>query len=352
MNHDPFLAGLRHDPDYLLQNLDFVNRRGLVVKITEPDYRNASFLDERIFTAHTQGAWFPLDDLQTATANTAISKPAGYILHVGHCGSTLISRLLAELPGNLPVREPVALLALGVVRRDLGQPGAPVGEADWLRYFDLATRTLARTYHASNRALIKVTSTAGNLIEPLLVPTKEVPRLLCMYISLESLLALMLRTPDMRDSLRHDSPAWAIDFCRLTGRDDIHLVNLSDAQQVAMKWLILMLLFTRAQSQYPQAVSLLDFEEFLRNSVVHLSATAMHFGLSSAPGQIERLLAGPLIQNYSKIPGQPFNPEQRTQELHEAHTRVCDEIRAGLQWAEKLCQEIPVLADTAGRFLD
>lgn len=344
MNHDPFLAGLERDPDYLLQNLDFIKRRGLIVKITEPDYRDASFLDERIFTARTQGAWFPLDDLQTATANTAISKPAGYIFHVGHCGSTLISRLLAELPGNLPVREPVALLALGVVRRDLGRPGAQVGETDWLRYFDLVTRTLARTYRASDRALVKVTSTAGNLIEPLLSPPRAVPRMLCMYISLASLLALMLRTPDMRDSLHHDSPAWAADFCRLTGRDDIHLVDLSDAQQVAMKWLTLMLLFTRAQAVHPAETRLLNFDDFLKHPSEELSTIARHFQLASDPTKIEQLVTGPLMQRYSKIQKQAFTPEQRARELSDARQRFNDEIHAGLRWAEEFGRNTPQLS--------
>ena len=61
MNMHPLLAGLQANPDFLLQNLDFRERRGLVVKISESAYRQTAFLDERVLRADTQGAWFPLD---------------------------------------------------------------------------------------------------------------------------------------------------------------------------------------------------------------------------------------------------------------------------------------------------
>lgn len=342
MNTHPLLAGLRQNPDCLLQNLDLVNKRGLVVRVSEKLYREASFLDDRMFTPNMEGNWFTLDAIAENLGGLAVPT-SHYIFQVGHCGSTLISRLLAELPGNLPVREPIALLALAMVRRELGRPSSWVGKEQWQRYFDMTTRVLARTYRPGEHTLIKATSTAGNLLETLPVKGSDAPQLLLIYMSLESLLAVMLRTPDMRASVHADSPHWIADFCRLTGRDDIQLSELDDAQQIAVKWLTLMLLFTRATQAAPERGHLLNFDDFLKNPANELAGIAAHFRLNASTGQIGKLVTGPLMHSYSKIPSQAFNPNQREQELRESRQRFRDEIQSGLHWAERLCCETPAL---------
>ena len=46
-------TGLSRNPDSLWQEIDLVNRRGLVVKFDEEGYRRASFLDHRAFIRET-----------------------------------------------------------------------------------------------------------------------------------------------------------------------------------------------------------------------------------------------------------------------------------------------------------
>ncbi|MGH8377952.1 MAG: hypothetical protein ACRER7_03265, partial [Gammaproteobacteria bacterium] len=349
MNTHPLLVGLRHGPDCLLQNLDLVNKRGLVLRVSEKLYRDASFLDDRMFTPQMEGYWFPLDAIAETLDGLAVPTPH-YIFQVGHCGSTLISRLLAELPGNLPVREPISLLTLAMTRRDLGRASSWVSETQWQRWFDLASRALSRTCRSGDRAIIKVTSAAGNLLEALPSRPEDAPRTLLMYLDLESFLTVMLRTSSLRDSIHAYSPAWITDFCRLTGRDDIGLSELSDAQQVVIKWLTLMLLFTRATETAPTRTRLLNFDDFLKNPAEQLNSIAEHFQLKSSGDEIEKLAAGPLMRSYSKIPTQNFNPGQREQELVEARQQFRDEIRIGLDWAEKMCSETPALSPV-GRYL-
>lgn len=347
MNTHPLLAGLRQSPDCLLQNMDLVNKRGLVLRVSEALYREASFLDDRMFTPQMEGFWFPMDAI-LETAGGLDAPAPHYIFQVGHCGSTLISRLLAELPGNLPVREPMSLLTLAMARRDLGRPSVWVSEAQWQRYFELANRTLARTYRPGDCAIIKVTSTAGNLLEALPSEPVNAPQMLLMYISLESMLAVMLRTPSLRDSIHAYSPAWITDFCRLTGRDDVCLTDLDDAQQIAVKWLGLMRLFTLALEIMPGQARLLNFDDFLRSPTKSLTNIAKHFHLQASVQQIDKLFSGPLMRSYSKIPAQSFDPAQRQLELQEARTLFKAEIERGLRWAETLCRETPVLAPLAG----
>jgi hypothetical protein len=351
MNLHPLLAGLRISPDCMLQNLDLVNKRGLVLRVNEAVYREASFLDDRMFKPNMEGYWFPLDAVMETVNGLSVPAPY-YIFQVGHCGSTLISRLLAELPGNLPLREPMSLLALAMTRRELGRPSCWLSGPQWQRYFKLSTQALARTYHSDEHAVIKVTSTAGNLLEALFSESGSASKMLLMYINLESFLAVMLRTPSLRDSLRGDSPAWVGDFCRLTSRNDVPLAELSDAQQAAVKWLTLMLLFTRALNAAPAQVRLLNFDDFLNSPAEKLNDVAAHFQLECSAGQIGKLAAGPLMRSYSKMPAQSFNTSQRQQELREAHQRFREEIQAGLHWAEKLCREVPALEAATGYFPD
>ncbi len=346
MNTHPFLQGLRNNPDFLLQNFDLANRRALVVRVNETVYREASFLDDRLFNPQTEGFWLPLESVFQETNQLTPAKPS-CIFHVGHCGSTLISRLLAELPGCLPLREPMSLLTLAVARRELGRASSWLTTAQWGQLLQTAIGSLARTYRTSDRALIKVTSNAGNLLETVSTMLDGSSRILMLYISLESLLAAMLRTPDLRSSIHAFSPAWMTDFCRLSERNDICLADLDDAQQITMKWLTLLMLFIQTNSAYPERAQMLNFDDFLMKPEEHLLHTARFFELDCRPEKAQDLVNGPLMRTYSKIPTQNFDPLQRRSELQDARMKFQPEIRAGLKWAETLCRNTPVLAPVA-----
>lgn len=346
MNAHPFLQGLRSNPDFLLQNFDLANRRALVVRVNETVYREASFLDDRIFSPQTEGFWLPLESVFQETSQLAPGKPS-YIFHVGHCGSTLISRLLAQLPHCLPLREPMSLLTLAVARRELGRASSWLTTAQWDQLLQTAIGSLARTYRTSDRSLIKVTSNAGNLLDTVSTIMDGNSRILMLYISLEPLLAAMLRTPDLRASIHAFSPAWMTDFCRLSGRNDIYLADLDDAQQITMKWLTLMMLFMQTNTVHPEHAQMLNFDDFLIKPEDILVNTAKFFELDCQPAKAQELVDGPLMRSYSKIPTQTFDPLQRRLELQDALQKFQPEIRAGLKWAETLCRDTHALAPVA-----
>lgn len=82
------------DPEFLPFKLDLVARRVLLVRLTAQQRRDAAFLDERALPPGVDGGWLPLDAWQ-AHGDVA---PADAIFHIGHCGSTLLSRLLESWP--------------------------------------------------------------------------------------------------------------------------------------------------------------------------------------------------------------------------------------------------------------
>jgi len=341
MNADDFLKGLAAGPDILFQDLDLVNRRGLLVKFDEAGYRRASFLDHRAFTQGTLGAWQPLDRILREVEALPPSPVPHAIFHVSHCGSTLVSRLLAELPGDLPLREPLTLLSCAVERRELDRPTARLDGTGWERLFDATLKLLSRTYRPNEHALIKATSACGNLLGPLLRRDAGSKALL-LHTDLETWLTVMLRNEDVRVNGRFYAPAWLSDLHALTGRKDIRLSAMYDTEQFAVNWLTAMLHFERAQQENPARVQRCDFEKLLVDPAGGLEAAGRFLGLDTA--RAGEIAAGPLMKSYAKRPQEAFDPAARRRELEEARSRLAPEIAAGMKFAERLCNEIAMLA--------
>ena len=341
------LTELRRGPDCLLQDLDLVNRRGLLVSIRETDYRSASFLDHRVLKPGTAGAWFPLPRLMRQAADIRPPVPAHFIFHVSHCGSTLISRLVAELPGCLPVREPLALLNLALARRELERPESRLDGPGWDALFDLSIRLASRSYRTGGRAMVKATSACANLIQPLFGHSPGA-RALLLYADLETWLATMLRDEKTRENGRYYAPAWLTDFITVTDRRDLRLAALTDAEQFALNWLSGMLQFQRAREEAPERVMLCDFEKFLGEPAASLREAAGFFGLDAS--RAEEVTSGSLMRSYAKNPAQPFDSARRRQEIKQARAQMGVEINAGLAYAEKLVTQTAALAPLAVHF--
>ena len=140
-------ADIFHDPEYLPFRLDLANGRLLFVHLDARQRREAAFLDPRALPPQPQGAWLPLSMLQApATADVV----ADGIFHIGHCGSTLLSRLLDSWPEVEGLREPLPLRDLAAIWR------APSPPRDLLATLMARWR---RPLPPASRVAIKATST-------------------------------------------------------------------------------------------------------------------------------------------------------------------------------------------------
>ena len=344
MNAEDFLKGLAQGPDFLFQDVDLVNRRGLVVRFDREGYRRASFLDHRAFLQDTLAAWLPLGGILRQAEALAEPPAAHAIFHVSHCGSTLVSRLLAELPGCLPVREPLTLLACAQEQRELDRPLSRLDQAGWHRLFDGSAKLLSRVYAPGERACLKATSACGNLLAPFL-QRSAASKALLLYTDLETWLTVMLRNEDVRNNGRFYAPSWLHDLHALSGRKDIRLAALNDAQMFAINWLTAMLHFERARQASASRVRHCDFEKVLADPGAELEAMGRFLGLDTA--RVPEIVAGPLLKSYAKRPDEAFDAATRARELQEARKHAAAEIDAGLKFAEKLCNEVAMLAPVA-----
>ncbi|HSN17523.1 MAG TPA: hypothetical protein VLV87_04875 [Gammaproteobacteria bacterium] len=339
MNAEDFLKGLGQSPDFLFQDVDLINRRGLVVRFDRESYQRASFLDHRAFRKETLGAWLPLANILRQAGALAEPPAAHAIFHISHCGSTLLSRLLAE-SGGLPLREPLVLLACAQAQRELEQPVSRLDADGWDQLFDATVKLLSRVYQPGERAFIKATSACGNLLAPFL-GRSATSKALLLYTDLETWLTVMLRNDDVRGNGRFYASAWLKDLRALTGRRDIRLSALADAEMFAINWLTAMLHFERARQHSPHQVRHCDFERLLADPPGELASACRFLGLDTA--QVPAIAAGPLMKDYSKRPGEVFDAATRARELREARQANSAELSAGITYAERLCGEIEML---------
>ena len=123
----PLLKDAATDPGVFPQRIDFLHQAMLFVRLSQQQFHDASFLDDRILTPQTEHAWVRFDGVQAMLANAAPTTPLHLILHAGHVGSTLLSRLVEEAGGVLGLREPLTLRALAEAN-DLEVGGGGRGE--------------------------------------------------------------------------------------------------------------------------------------------------------------------------------------------------------------------------------
>ncbi|MDN5864977.1 MAG: hypothetical protein L0I62_07155 [Gammaproteobacteria bacterium] len=328
-----WLQGFREDPAVFPHQLDPINRRLLLVKLTETKIREAGFLDQRVLDGSEAGAWLALADaLGAAPANPG---PAGVILHCGHCGSTLISRLLGELPGAWVLREPLTLHALAAEARSRHGFAARLNDEEFSASWKLVQAALGRLPAGSTHAIVKHTSLTANL-GPLLLEQAALPNVLCLWIPLEDYLATMLRQAQLREGVRLAAGEWIKDIAATLGEDCPRLADLGDAELAALNWTAAQLAFARTRDADKARVRSWQFGDFLADPETRLGEIALHFGLKVDSPALSRAMSSHWLRRYAKDPRFPFDAAARKQELASARKRFAAEIRTGMRFSGKL----------------
>src|SRR4051812_36091370 len=105
MSSAPSPEEIARDATWLAQALDPTAGMVRLVAMDRDSYRAASFLDDRLIQQPVDAQILPWPTVEAAVAGD-LRQDARWIFHVGHVGSTLVSRLLGEVDGVLSVREP------------------------------------------------------------------------------------------------------------------------------------------------------------------------------------------------------------------------------------------------------
>jgi len=318
MSSAPTADEIARDATWLAQALDPTQGLIRLVAMDRDSYRAASFLDDRMMQEPVDAQIVPWTLIEDAAQN-ALRTDARWIFHIGHVGSTLVSRLLGELDGVLAIREPRLL-------RDLALTPAEVRQ----RYVKPVPALMSRTFGESEFGCVKATSFASE-IAPELVPSGE--RALFMYAQPRNYVASILAGETSLQELRLLAGKRAQ---RLNARG-IYIPAQNDADHAASAWAAEMAaLEAAAETMDDRQIAWTDFDRMLGDMESELARMAGFFGFDASAGQLRAIASGPLLGRYSKALEYEYSPTLRRDVLAgalEQHGKAIDGALAMLKSA-------------------
>jgi hypothetical protein len=315
--------------------LDPDTDRVLLVAKSEAEYRADSFLDQRSLRPDAERrtvGWAELAGALPADARRDVQ----YIFHIGHVGSTLVSRLLGEMDGVFALREPMLLRTFAEMPAGWTAPR-----------LDPLTALLSRTFRPDQRALVKATSFTSEMADRLVPPGS---RALFLFATPAHYIENILAGDNSRQELHLLSPG-RIERLRTRCPDlTWELERLSEARRAALGWACEMTSLERsAAAMAPGDVMWMDFDRFLTEPAGHLAEIARFFGHSLDHDAAAAICAGPLMGRYSKAPEFEYTPALRRDVLAEARFMHGPAIRDALLWLEEAGRRYPAIGSAIRR---
>jgi len=330
----PNAQGIAEGASWLLQALD--PKSGLVrlVRMDREAYRAASFLDDRMLAEHRATAVMPWADVAAAVSPEA-RKDARWIFHIGHVGSTLVSRLLGELPDVLSVREPRILRDVSALPAQRRQ-----------RFTGPLPPLFSRTFAASELALVKATSFVSEIAPELAVPGQ---RALFMYANPRNYVASILAGENSLKELTMLS-RWREQ--RIAGRAFVAQPNTA-AELAGAAWACEMTaLEAAAEAMADRKITWANFDAMLADMPAELGRVAAFFGFAASDAQLQAIGEGPLMQRYSKALEYDYSPSLRRDLIAETDAANRPDIDRAIAMLHSAAETSPLLARALDRAKD
>lgn len=289
--------------------------------MTPEDYRQASFLDDRMFDRQRTSHLLKWEEV-AGSAPPAARVDARWIFHIGHVGSTLIARLLGELEGVLSVREPRAL-------RDLTFFPSEVRD----RFTPTVRALMSRSFAADQLAVVKSTSFVSEIAPGLMAGGKG----FYLYAGPRSYISGILAGENSRKEL---AGLAEMRRQRLASRHIALPQPRSEADAAAIAWACEM---TSLEAADGTNCLWADFDRILADLQPSLRSIADHFGLAATDEQLSEIANGPLLQRYSKATEHEYSPQLRRDLLAEANARHRADIESALAMLERAAETAPLL---------
>lgn len=302
------------------------------LRLTRDKITEASFLDHRTPGAGEPKTYSSFDDLKAAAAEAIKPKAPAYIFHIAFCSSTLISRCL-DAPGKaLALKEPLPLVSIAHAKRF----GNMAGAATYPELFRITNDLLARPHEGNERAVIKPSNGANDLLTDVLALAPDA-KVLLLFIDIRRFLLSIVKRGQVgrffaRSLLHHP---WGKDQ-RISKMSTAQALQLTDLHTAALVWLFQTDSFAQALSQYPQSrIRALDASEFKKNPKRALGAIDSFFELGLGEDHIERVVSGPLLTQDAKFTDQSFGANERAKNEQLLETMYGDDFNNTIAWADK-----------------
>ena len=314
-----------------------------VVRLSEAEFRNASFLDQRALPPGREVSWAPWPVLHKQVGRGRPAAGCDFIFHIGHVGSTLLSRLLGEHPAVFSLREPTPLRTLAGAEIDLDTPESLMSPERFEARLGELIGLLSRTWRPGQKALVKGTSTVSALA-PRLLGADPQARALMMYSAPEAYLAWMFGARNSIHDLRMTAQLHLRRLHRTVGAQPYRLYDLSPGEFVAMSWASEMASLAEAAAGREARVLTVDFERFLDAPAAALARAFGFLGAQISPAEVEALARSPMMTRYSKAPEHAYDAALRREILDLGRAGQAGEIGKGLAWLEAAAKAYPAVA--------
>lgn len=327
MSSSPTAEEIARDARWLVQAIDPNAGVARLVAMDRAAYRAASFLDDRMMDEPRDAHIAPWNQAKEATGLTTRTD-ARWIFHIGHVGSTLVSRLLGELPGVLALREPRSLRDIALFPPEVRAP-----------FVAALPRLMSRTFKADEIACIKATSFVSE-IAPELVPPGE--RALFVTASPRNYIASILAGPNSVKELHGLTDYRAQRMAgRVIGLDE---TTGSDAHRAAAAWACEMTSLEAAADAMPdRMIYWLDFDAMLDDLSPSLARITDYFGFTASEADLTTIISGPIPRRYSKAMDYEYSPALRRELIAEAETAHRASIDSALAMLDRAGQQSPLL---------
>ena len=299
-----------------------------LVEMTPQDYRNASFLDDRMFEKQRVSHLRPWAEAVGGMPDGA-RRDARWIFHIGHVGSTLIARLLGELDCVLSVREPRALRDLTFFPTDVRSRFVPTLQA-----------LFSRTFAAEQVALVKATSFVSEIAGELVY---EGGRALFLYATPRNYIAGILAGENSRKELAGIADMRSR---RFSSRGMLLPTPRTEADLAAAAWACEM---TALEAAARPNTRWANFDQALGDLGNSLRELADFFGLAASEEEIEAIAGSPLARRYSKATEYEYSAELRRELLAEAAELHHTDIETALAMLNAASETAPLLRKALAR---
>jgi hypothetical protein len=341
---DALASSLERSPELFPHSWDLQSDTVTLVRLTQADYEKASFLDQRAITPRTLSRTLPYASLAQAIGESRLQERCHFIFHIGHVGSTLLSRLLGADGRLFALREPAILRTLARLKTDPTPKARVFSDEEFEERQAVFLKLWSRTFEPEQTALIKATSFASELA-PRLLAHPSAPKALLLFVSPESYIATILAGVNAREEAKTLTEGRLKRLNRRVGGETWRLGSLSEGEALAASWVAEMSALVEAHRAAGARAMTLDFDRFLESPEEQLARAFRHFGCKTTPKKIAEILGGPLMQRYSKAPEHAYSPELRRDVLDEARKTHAAEIAKGLAWLERAAMETPIVQE-------
>lgn len=333
MSSAPTADEIARDATWLAQALDPGQGMVRLIAMNRESYRAESFLDDRMLQ-HPHDAHIVSWTLVEEALDGHSRCDARWIFHIGHVGSTLVSRLLGELDCVLALREP------RILRDIAAMPDEIRGS-----YITPATRLMSRSFDESEIACVKATSFVSEIADAL-VPGGG--RALFMYARPRNYIASILAGPQSMEELRGLA---AGRVRRMSGRvPALEHAQRSAAHLAAAAWACELTSLESAAERMPgRNIQWADFDRMLDDIPPAIASVASHFGFGADAAEIEVIARGPLVRRYSKAIQYEYGPELRQQLIAQEEDVHGRDIDAALAMLDEAAEKSPLLARALAR---